>query len=150
MGGVPGQYFYSRRISAFDVGENFYGKLNLRDTIGVLSALNPGREADWLLRARHEFGQTSGVNVGLLNRDGSGPSNRVLHAGENFRKGFWNVDSSGAMSWVGTRQTGSTGDLFFYYSSPRWYADLIPHFISPHFRDDLGFIPFTDYKGIFS
>jgi hypothetical protein len=142
------RYFYSRRIGEFDVGENFYGKLNRRDTIGLLSALNPGHEADWVLRVRHEFGATSGVNVGVVNREGQGPSNRVLLLGENFRKGFWNLNTTGVMSWVGTRQTGSAGHLSRFYTSPRWYIDLVPHWFSPHFRDDLGFIPFTDYKGV--
>jgi hypothetical protein len=150
VGGVPGQYFYSRRVGEFPVGENLYGKIGPRDTLGVLSAIAPGHEEDWLLQARHEFGATSNVNLGLVNRDGAGRSNRVLEMGENFRQRFWNVDTSGVISWLGTRQTGSAGNLNFYYNSPRWFARLTPHFVSPHFQDDLGYIPFTDYKGIMS
>jgi hypothetical protein len=150
ISGVPGQYFYSRRIGEFDAGENLYGKLNPRDTIGVLSALAPGHEEDWLLQARHELGPTANVNVGLVNRDRAGLSNRVLELGENFRQGYWNANSSGVVSWMGGRQSGSAGNLTFFYNSPRWYADLIPHFVSPRFQDDLGFIPFTDFKGVLS
>ncbi len=147
-GGIPGRYFYSRRIGPFDTGVNLYGKLNPRDTIGVLGAMDWGHGADWVLRGRHAFGETSNVNMALVNRDDEHASNRVLVLGEDFRRKLWNADASWAGSWEGHKQTGGAGNAFLYYSSPRWFAEVAPHFVSPHFRDDLGFIPFTDYKGV--
>lgn len=147
-GGIPGRYFYSRQIGPFDTGVNLYGKLNQRDTIGVLAAVDWGQRADWVLRGRHAFGETSNVNLALINRDDEQVSNRVLVLGEDFRRGFWNADASWAGSWLGSRQTGSAGNAFLYYSSPRWFVSVVPHFVSPDFRNDLGFIPFTDYKGV--
>jgi uncharacterized protein DUF5916 len=147
-GGIPGRYWYSQRVPAFDVGANLYGKLAPRDTIGVLAAVDFTRRADWLLRGRHAFGETSNVNVALINRDDEHVDNRVAVLGEDFRRVFWNIDSSAAFSWVGGHQTGRAGNAFLYYASPRWFAEVAPHFVSPGFRDDLGFIPFVDYKGV--
>src|SRR5262249_1463696 len=42
---------------------------------------------------------------------------------------------------------GSAADAHFAYQTPRWYAELAPHYIQPGFRDDLGFIRFTGFKG---
>ena len=148
IGGIPGRYFYSQRIGAFDTGLNLFGKLNPRDSIGALAALDLGHRADWILRARHELGPTSNVNVGLVNRDDSQSSNRVLELGEDFRRGHWSADASGVVSWLNGGHTGSAANAFLYYQSPRWFAQLAPYFVSPSFRDDLGFIPFTDFKGL--
>jgi hypothetical protein len=147
-GGIPGRFFYSRQIGPFDTGVNLYGKLNQRDTIGVLAAVDWGQRADWVLRGRHAFGETSNVNFALLNRDDASVTNRVFVLGEDFRRKFWNADASWAGSWEGGSQSGSAGNVFLYYNSPRWFAEVVPHFVSPEFRDDLGFIPFTDYKGV--
>src|SRR5204863_7605272 len=68
--------------------------------------------------------------------------------GEYSRRGYWRLVTSGAFSWVGGHPTARAGNAFLYYSSPRWFAEVVPHFVSPGFRDDLGFIPFTDYKGV--
>jgi hypothetical protein len=147
-GGIPGRYFYSRQIGPFDTGINLYGKLNQRDTIGVLAAVDWARRADWVLRGRHAFGETSNVNVALINRDDETVTNRVLVLGEDFRRGFWNLDSSAATSWLGGQTAGSAGNASLIYRSPRVLVELSPHFVEPDFRDDLGFIPFTDYKGV--
>jgi hypothetical protein len=147
-GGIPGRYFHSRQIGPFDTGVNLYGKLNQRDTIGMLAAVDWGQRADWILRGRHAFGETSNVNIALMNRDDEAVTNRVLVLGEDFRRGFWNFDTSAATSWVSGQTTGSAGNAFFIYRSPRWLLEVAPHFVEPGFRDDLGFIPFTDYKGL--
>lgn len=122
--------------------------MSRRDTIGVLATLDFGRRADWVLRARRELGTTSNLSLGLVNRDDDDVNNRVLHVSEDFRIGNWGVDSNWASSWVGSRQTGDAANLFLYHQSTRWFAKVEPHFVRPGFRDDLGFIPFTDFKGV--
>jgi hypothetical protein len=148
IGGVAGSYFYTPRVTTFDTGVDLYGKLSPRDSIGMLSALDVGHRADWILRARHELGATSNVNIGLVNRDDSHLSNRVLEVGEDFRRGHWGADASWTGSWLDGRHTGYATNAFLSYQSPRWFARLAPHAISPRFRDELGFIPFLDFKGL--
>jgi hypothetical protein len=146
--GETGQYFYSGRIGNFATGLNLYGKLTPKDTLGVLAALDLGHRADWILRGRHELDPTSGINFALINRDDELLTNRVLVLGGGSRRGFWNVDASWAGSWLNGRASGSTATAHFVYESPRWYAEVTPHYIRPDFRDDLGFIDFTDFKGV--
>jgi hypothetical protein len=146
--GAAGRYFYSRRIAEFDVGAKLYGKVTDRDTLGVLTTLDLDRQAAWLLRARHELGATANMNVALLGQDRSGGTNQVVVAGEEFRKGFWNANSSWAGTWTGGRFTGSAASATLFYQSPRWRAQLLPQLITPDFQDELGLISFTGYKGI--
>jgi hypothetical protein len=148
VGGFNERYFYSRRIGIFDTGLNLYGKLNPRDTLGVLSALDLGHRADWVLDGFHEFGSTSLVGLFLLNRDDERESNRVFLAGGQARRGLWRMAGLWSNSWVNERTSGSNGELFFSYQSPRWNALLAPVYLQPGYRDDLGFIPFTDFKGL--
>jgi hypothetical protein len=158
-GGVPGRYFYSQRIGGFDSGINLYGKVTPRDTIGLLAALDMGNQADWLLRGRRELGANSSIDFALINRDvGNGKaladperrldSNRVLVAGQNWRKGAWFTEASWAGSWVDERRTGSAASASVGYRTPRFSVSLVPYYVRPGFRDDLGLIPFTDYKGV--
>jgi hypothetical protein len=143
-----GSVFYSRRIGIFDAGWSLFGKLTPRDTVGMLATLDLGRRADWILRGRHELGSTAWAGLGLINRDDEEVSNRVLILEEDFRRGRWGADANWVNSWVDSRHTGDAGNLFLYYQSPRWFAKVEPHFVRPGFRDDLGFIPFTDFKGV--
>lgn len=147
-GSIAGRYFHSRRIPSFDLGLNLYGKVTQRDTLGFLAALDWGRRLDWVARARHEMGPTSSVDLAFINRDDQQHSNRVLVLGENFRKSFLGLDASWAGSWVNGRFTGDIAHLFLSYQTPRLFFGLTPHYVRPGFKDDLGFIPFTDFKGL--
>jgi len=146
--GETGLYLYTRRSERFDAGVKLYGKVTPQDTVGVLAALDLTRRADWVLRARHELGATSGMNVTLINRDDSLASNRVLALSQSVRRGFWEVDASWADSWVDGHGTGTAANLHFIYETPRWYAEVTPHHIQPGFRDDLGLIQFTGFRGV--
>jgi len=64
------------------------------------------------------------------------------------RRGYWSASASWAGSWEDGRHQGSAADTHFAYQTPRWYAEIAPHYIQPGFRDDLGFIRFTGFKGI--
>lgn len=145
--GAAGQFFYSRRIGAFDTGVNLYGKLTPRDSLGVLAAIDIGRRYDWVVRGRHDLGPTSSVGVTVVNRDGEGPSNRVVALGQTARRKFWGLNTVWAGSWLGDGRAGDTGNIGLYYWSPRWWFELAGFYVSPGFRNDLGFIPFTDFKG---
>jgi hypothetical protein len=143
-----GEYFFSGRIPAFDTGLNLYGKVTPRDTIGVLAAADFGERVDWVLREWHAFGPTSSANLAFINRDEKGFSNRVLVLGEEYRRGFWSLDMTGAQSWANGRSSGAAGEASLEYESSRWSFSVVPHFVEPEFRADLGFIPFTGYRGI--
>jgi len=147
-GGVAGRYFHSGRIPGFDMGTNIYGRLTDRDTIGVLTAVKLGSRVDSVLRGRHEFGPTTTFDFALISRDGNPRTNRVLVFGENLRRGRWGVDAAWAASWGGDARRGATWNAFFYHQAPRFFFDAIPHAVSAGFCDDLGFIPFTGYRGV--
>jgi hypothetical protein len=145
-GGVFGPYFYTQRIPTFDAGAKLYGKLTDQDTLGLLSTLDFGRQDVWFLRARHELGATSDVNAAFLGQEQPGGLNQVLVLNEDFRRGFWNANSS----WAGTWKGGFAGyatSATISYQSPRWTALVAPQLITPGFRDELGLIPFTGFKG---
>jgi hypothetical protein len=170
VGGIAGEFFYSARVPAFDTGLNLYGKLSPRDTIGLLAAYDAGNQTDWLLRGRREISESVGVDFALINRDArpgnplptdpSAPdpappasprlrNNRVLVAGERWRiNRSWDLNGSWAGSWVNGRRTGDTANAFLRYHNGGWFAQIAPHYVRPGFRDELGFIPFTDYKGV--
>lgn len=148
MGGQEENFFYTQRIGTFDTGIDLFGKLSPRDSLGVLSALDLGHRADWVMRARHELSPTANVNLGLINRDDERVSNRVLRLAEEFRTGHWGFDSQWDGSWVDGHNTGDVAEASLHFQSPRWSARLEPYYVRPGFRDDLGFIPFTDFKGI--
>lgn len=147
-GGVAGRYFYSRRVGAFDTGVSLYGKYTPRDTIGALAALDLGHRADWVLRGRHEFGPTASVDFAFLNRDDRRLTNRVLVLGGGARRGHWSTNAAWAGSRLSGSRGGSTANLSLSFESPRWYASLTPFSVGPRFHDELGFIQFTDYKGV--
>jgi hypothetical protein len=147
-GGVAGRYFHSGRIPSFDLGTNLYGKVTDRDTIGVLTAIDFGTRTDWLFRAKHEFGPTSSMDLAFINRDGEKLTNRVVVVGENFRRGLWSLDASWAGSWVDSRFSGSAANAFLVYQSRRVFFVAAPHHVHPGFRSELGFIPFTGFKGV--
>jgi hypothetical protein len=146
-GGVAGNYVYTPRIQDFDTGINLYGKVDPKNSVGLLGAFDFGNRADWILRSRHVLATNFSVDTALINRDESGNHNRVFGAGENFRKGLWGLDASSFGSWENGKRLGNASNAFFYYQSPRWYNQIAAYTISPKFRDDLGFIPFTDYRG---
>ncbi|MGQ9698963.1 MAG: carbohydrate binding family 9 domain-containing protein [Armatimonadota bacterium] len=147
-GGIAGIYFYSGRIPEFDLGANLYGKITNRDTIGLLTAVDFGTRADWLLRARHEFGPTSSMDVALINRDDKNLANRVVVIGENYRRGLWSCNASWAGSWLNGQFRGSAADAFLGYNSRKLSFVVVPHHVHPGFRSDLGFIPFTGFRGV--
>jgi hypothetical protein len=147
-GGIVGNYYYSQRIPDFDVGTNVYGKLTDRDTLGVLTALDFNRRSDYLVRTRHELGALSNVNIAFVGHEAGPTSNQVCVFGEDFRRGNWSADASWAPSWERGKQVGSAGNIFFTYQSPRWYGSIVPNYVSPRFKDELGFIPFEDFKGV--
>jgi hypothetical protein len=147
-GGAAGRFFYSRRVDAFDTGVSLYGKTTPRDTVGAFAALDLGHRADWLLRGRHEFGSTASIDFAFLNRDDSHLTNRVLVVGQGVRRGHWSTNATWAGSWLSGGPGGSTANLFLNFESPRWYATLAPFYVNPRFHDELGFIQFTDYKGV--
>ena len=46
------------------------------------------------------------------------------------------------------RRTGEAANAFVRYRNGGLFALVAPHYVRPGFRDDLGFIPFTDYRGV--
>jgi hypothetical protein len=150
VGGLNERYFYSRRIGVFDTGVNLYGKVTGRDNVGLLTAVDLGHRSDWVLSDLHEFGPTSLAGLFLFNRDDERESNRVALFGGQVRKGLWRMAGIYSGSWVNGGFSGDNAEAFFEYQSPRWNALLAPLYIDPGYRHDLGFIPFTGFKGIFS
>jgi hypothetical protein len=148
VGAEVGRYFHSRRISAFDTGMKLYGKPDSRTSLGLLAALDFGHRADWMVRGLRELGPTTTVGLTLINRDDERLTNRVLVAAGGSRRGFWSASSSWAASWVNGSSSGSAASAHLAYQTPRWYAEIAPHNIQPDFRDDLGFIRFTGFKGV--
>lgn len=53
MGFDIGQFFYPRRIRSFDLGAKVYGKLNTKDSLGVLGTLTFGERMDAVANWTH-------------------------------------------------------------------------------------------------
>jgi len=147
INGVTNDLFYSQRIPAFDLGVNVYGSLTSRDSINVLSAWDIGRRSDTLLTAIRNFAQNGLVALAVLNHDGS-TSNQVMFAATQMRKGPWRVAGIWSESWLGGHPSGNLGEAFLEYRGRRFLFLAAPHMIRPGYKNELGFVPFTDYKGV--
>ncbi|MBI4664415.1 MAG: hypothetical protein HY735_36935 [Verrucomicrobia bacterium] len=145
-----GSFFHSPRIEDFDTGLNFYGKVAPKTSLGVLDAYSLDGRNDFVLRARQEFTETDSADLSVIGRDESDGNNYVFVAHPTLRRGPWFFTTHWAPSLADGEVAGDALNVDFSYRGKRFWLGDTYHYIRPDFRDDNGFIPFTDFQGHFS
>jgi hypothetical protein len=147
MGRSIGQFFHSRRIPQFDIGTKLYGKLGLRNTVGLLLTHDFSRRTDFVVRYRRDFSEVSNSNLMLVHVDSDvDGSNTVLANTQRFRWGDWRFDTVAAGN-VGRAENGTAGSVRFGYEGRTTEVNLRYSFVAPDFFAADGYIPFTDFRG---
>lgn len=146
--GLTGNPFYSQRIPAFDLGLNVYGSLTSRSSINLLSAWDIGRRSDTALTAIRNFAENGLIGISVLNHDAS-TSNQVVLMGTQMRKGPWRASGIWSQSWLGGDRCGELWEAYLGYHGSRFQCFVLPHAVRPGYKNELGYVPFTDYKGLF-
>ncbi len=142
-----GRFFYSQRIPDFDTGLNLYGKVAPQTSLGLLGAFDVANRNDYVVRGRQEFNETDSLAFSAIGRDDAGDQNQVLVAHPVWRGGNWVCLTHWAPSFENGQYVGDALNLDFSYEGRRLSFGNNFHYVSPEFRDDNGYIPFTDLYG---
>jgi hypothetical protein len=146
QGYAIGQYFNSTHIPQFDTGIKLYGKIDPKNTIGMLGTLAVGQQANYVAQLRHEFSTTSSANLMVLQRLEAGNDNTVAALGQSFRKGKWSVDGQFAQS-AGVDAGGSAWTGAINLEDRNLFTTIRYLHVGEKFVDRLGTISFNDFQG---
>jgi hypothetical protein len=152
-----GPYFYSRRITNFDLGTKVYGKVTPVDTIGILSTFDFGNRTDVVARWRRDLSPTADVGLFFTRKEASDPSrpddlerndrNQVAALLQNKRWGKFGIGSQWA--FASGRDAGDQArQVNFTYEDSNNFTSFQLLDIGRRFRDANGLIFFNDFKGV--
>ncbi len=141
-----GSFFDSNRIQHVDIGAKAYGKLNPQTTLGVLSTVGFGKEADLVAQLRRDFNATANVNVIVTQRLAHAQDNTVAAISPSIRRGKWSLDGQVAQTF-GTEAGGLGWTGAVNLEDKNLFSTLRYRHVDRAFNDRLGYIAFTDYKG---
>lgn len=142
-----GQLFYSRRINDFDVGGKFYGRLNEKDSVGILATLDEGDRIDAVAKVQRQLGTRDFVSAyGTLREGGSGREDALIGGSADFGRGFWGYGLDYAYLSNETSDARA-GSPYVSYSIPGWFGIVRGIFNEPGFRPTLGLVPFDNRRG---
>lgn len=147
-GSSVGRFIHTRRIPEVDIGMNLYGKLMANTTLGILDVLQRKESNYLIIRGRQEFSATSSVDATFIDHRIEEETNQVLVLGEGYRWRQLSVNASFAQSWVNGTAKGATGNAMLFYQGRRFFLGTVPFFVAPSFQDNVGYFPFTDYRGM--
>jgi hypothetical protein len=147
LGSGWGSAFFSGRVPAFDLGGKLYGRYGPRDTVGVLatSAFETQRH-DFVGRWGHDMGADSTVGAYLVQRSLPGSSNTVMGINNETRRGATLIRADLAGS-TGDGASGSALNAGVRHHVRHGEVTLGYTRVSPDFRAENGFVPFTDFHG---
>jgi hypothetical protein len=144
-----GQLIDTENIQSVDVGQKIYGKLDPKTTLGMLSTVGFGREADFAATVRREFNDTSNVKMLMIQRLVPEGDNTVFAIAPQERWGKWSIDGQ----FVQTLGPGAGGRGYtaaVNLSDKNLFTTIRYLWVSPLFVDTLGYIPWTDFQGFSS
>jgi hypothetical protein len=145
-----GRFFYSQRVPDFDTGLNLYGTVAPKTTLGLLGAFAVDNRIDYLVSTRHEFNETDSLSLSAIGRDDAYGHNQVFVLNPAGRQGDWRLRTHWAPSFTNGAYTGDAFNFDVSWETTRWQAGTIFNYVRPGFRDDDGYIPFTNYFGSWS
>ena len=142
-----GQLFYSRRIEDMDGGLKLFGKLGKNTSVGTLGTYHKNNQ-NFILSASQSLTATSQVSAVFLSHHKQGnPANNVGSVSGSARRGRFSVFSDLTQSWA-DESDGRTGIVGLSYKGHLIEAVSRVFFTDPDFVNNLGYHPFTGYRGI--
>ena len=142
-----GQLFYSRRIEDMDGGLKVFGKLGKNTSVGTLGTYHKNNQ-NFILSASQSLTATSQVSAVFLSHHKQGnPANNVGSVSGSARRGRFSVFSDLTQSWA-DESDGRTGIVGLSYKGHLIEAVSRVFFTDPDFVNNLGYHPFTGYRGI--
>ncbi|MXZ00144.1 carbohydrate binding family 9 domain-containing protein, partial [Candidatus Poribacteria bacterium] len=142
-----GQLFYSRRIEDMDGGLKLFGKLGKNTSVGTLGTYHRNNQ-NFILSASQSLTATSKVSAAFLSHHKqNNSSNNVGSVSGNARHGRFSVFGDLTQSWAG-ESDGRDGVIGLSYNGPLIQSSSRVFFIDPDFVNNLGYHPFTGYRGI--
>lgn len=144
-----GSMFYSRRITNFDFAGKAFGQLDPLTEVGALTTVQLGSETASVVRIKRSFGPKANIYLYTV-QDGLSTGTDQSFGGSGFySRGSFQAGTNIA----GDRQPGdrlqSAGDVYLNYSVPHWFSSINRSWIEPNFNPNLGYIPWTDRRGLF-
>ena len=142
-----GQLFYSRRIEDMDGGLKLFGKLAKNTSVGTLGTYHRNNQ-NFILSASQSLTATSKISAAFLSHHKQGnSSNNVGSVSGNARHGRFSVFGDLTQSRAG-ESDGRDGIIGLNYNGPLVQASSRAFFVDPDFVNNLGYHPFTGYRGI--
>ena len=142
-----GQLFYSRRIEDMDGGLKLFGKLGKNTSVGTLGTYHKNNQ-NFILSASQPLTATSEIGAAFLSHHKQGnPSNNVGSVSGNARRGRFSVFSALTQSWMDASD-GRTGGIGLSYNGRLIQSTSRVFFVDPDFVNNLGYQPFTGYRGV--
>ena len=141
------QLFYSRRIVDMDGGLKLFGKLGRNTSVGTLGTYHKNNQ-NFILSASQSLTATSKISAAFLSHHKQGnPLNNVGYVSGNARRGRFSVFGDLTQSWADASD-GRTGGVGLRYNGRLIQATSRAFFVDPDFVNNLGYHPFTGYRGI--
>lgn len=144
-----GSFFDSARITQVDTGFKLYGKVTPQTTLGFLSTLALGHQANFVTQLRRDINATSSVSAILLQRLAPGEDNTVFALNPTVRRGKWSVDGQVAQT-LGPEAGGMAWTAAVNLEDKNLFTTIRYRRVGASFLDRLGFIDFNDYRGFSS
>ena len=142
-----GQLFYSRRIEDMDGGLKLFGKLGKNTSVGTLGTYHKNNQ-NFILSASQSLTATSQVSAAFLSHHKqSNPANNVGSVSGSARRGRFAVFSVLTQSWM-DESDGRTGGIGLSYNGRLIQSTSRVFFVDPDFVNNLGYQPFTGYRGV--
>ncbi len=142
-----GQLFYSRRIEDMDGGLKLFGKLGKNTSVGTLGTYHRNNQ-NFILSASQSVTATSKISAAFLSHHKQDNSlNNVGSVSGNARHGRFSVFGDLTQSWAG-ESDGRNGVIGLSYNGPLIQSSSRVFFIDPDFVNNLGYHPFTGYRGV--
>ena len=142
-----GQLFHSRRIVDMDGGLKLFGKLTKNTSVGTLGTYHRNNQ-NFILSASQSLTATSKISAAFLSHHKQGnPSNNVGSVSGNARRGRFSVHGDLTQTWA-DESDGRDGVVGLMYNGPLIQSSSRVFFVDPDFVNNLGYHPFTGYRGV--
>lgn len=141
-----GGLLHSRRIVDMDGGLKLFGKVGRNTSVGTLGTYHRNNQ-NVILQASQSLTATSSISTAFLShhrRDNE--ANNVAHLSGDMRRGKVSAASALTQSWAGVSD-GREGNVSLRYNGSLFEPEVAVFFIDPDFVNNLGYHPFTGYRG---
>lgn len=143
-----GSTFASQRIDKFDIGTKFYGKLNDKTSLGVLSTTDFGKDQALVASTTYLPNSDSAISASIVTLDQPGVDNFASRIGVWQRTGNYNFSGDFQITSDYDDGSGEAFSVGTYLSTPGLTISGSYSARSPTFNPRLGFAPSTGNRGL--